>query len=451
MPVYHEPSARGSPRRSGKVNLVLISSYVFDWVVIIVAAAVGFVLGDIDPNKRPFSLEDPDISFPFTTDETVPTWLLFVCVLAIPAVLVLVIALVFVPGPTVPRGTPASLVWKRRLWEWHAGWLGLGLSLASAWFITSGMKNLFGKPRPDMLARCHPDLAAVARYVVGGVANVSSNGQLVSAAICRNPDASTLQDGFRSFPSGHSSSAAAGLLYLSLFIASKFAITFPFLAPAGYADQSAFSAFPSRVPTAYRDDYDRDDGGYELADRAVHDEEGLSASHSDNPSAAKRLASHRASVSAARRQAAAPPLYLLAAALCPFFAAIFIASSRWFDFRHHGFDILFGFGIGCVCAVFAFRFYHLPVSQGAGWAWGPRSADKAWWAGVGSFSYATDRERYGRLSSSGGGGGGGNGEVADEEDAIEGRGGGARRVLSPDGGNGSAKRERTGQSTGASV
>jgi len=104
-------------------------------------------------------------------------------------------------------------------------------------------------------------------------------------------------------------------------------------------------------------------------------------------------AQHQASLSAVRRQAAAPPVYLLVFALAPFLATIFIASSRWFDFRHHGFDILFGFSIGAITAYVAFRFYHQPLSEGAGWAWGPRSSDKAWWAGVGSFSYATDRER----------------------------------------------------------
>lgn len=78
--------------------------------------------------------------------------------------------------------------------------------------------------------------------------------------------------------------------------------------------------------------------------------------------------------------------------MAPFFTAVFIAASRWYDFRHHGFDILFGFLMGTASAFFAFRWYHLPVARGAGWAWAPRCADKAWWAGVGSFSYAMDWE-----------------------------------------------------------
>lgn len=117
------------------------------------------------------------------------------------------------PGSTVPAGTPKSLIWKRKLWELHTGLLGLALSVVAAWFITNGMKNLFGKPRPDLLSRCQPDLANLSDYIIGGVKGLktaTTAGQLVSPKICKNPDKYQLEDGFRSYPSGHSSSAAAG-------------------------------------------------------------------------------------------------------------------------------------------------------------------------------------------------------------------------------------------------
>lgn len=324
--------------------------------------------------------------FPFTENETVPPWLLVTCMGVIPVIVVLIISLIFVPGNTVPKGTPKSLIWKRKLWELHVGWLGLALSLASAWFITNGMKNLFGKPRPDLLSRCNPDVDNYTQYIVGGLKVADGYQRLVSASICRGmtdrSDAQELlEDGFRSYPSGHSSSAAAGLIYLSLFIASKFAITFPFLAPApaGQANPAAtFSAFPSRHPAARRL-------------QASLEQEHLHAPAHDQATS-ELFARHNKRLASVRQQAAAPPLYLLIFAAAPFFAAIFIASSRWYDFRHHGFDILFGFLIGLICAFFAFRWYHLPISQGAGWAWGPRCSDKAFWAGVGSFSYAMDWE-----------------------------------------------------------
>lgn len=152
----------------------------------------------------------PRCSFPFTVNETVPVWMATVISVIAPIIIIAVICLIFVPGATVPRGTPQSLIWKRKLWELHMGWLGLGLSVIATWIITNGMKNLYGKPRPDLLSRCDPDLENVAKYVIGGLSNSSMNGQLVTHLICRNPDHDILDDGFRSYPSGHSSSAAAG-------------------------------------------------------------------------------------------------------------------------------------------------------------------------------------------------------------------------------------------------
>lgn len=376
--------AGGGGRKKGR-TWVLALSYAFDWLMLVICGVVGYILGKVSPNMRPFSLQDPDISFPFTVKETVPVWIAVVAAVIAPIFIIAIICLIFVPGATVPPGTPKNLIWKRKLWELHMGWLGLGLSVIASWLITNGMKNMFGKPRPDLLSRCQPDLANIAAHIAGGITNsTNTEGVLVFASICTNPDKYMLDDGFRSYPSGHSSSAAAGLIYLSLFIASKFAITIPFFAPAGYTD-AAFAAFPSRTRTASSKTSAE---SYELQNRVTADHSSPAPS---DPSLHKRIATHNQTVLAVRRQAAAPPLYLLFIAVLPFFGAVFISSSRWFDFRHHGFDILFGFFIGTITSFFAFRYYHLPISQGAGWAWGPRSPSKAFWGGVGSYSYATDR------------------------------------------------------------
>jgi len=411
--------AGGNVRRKGKVSWVVALSYVFDWVVLAAFGGIGYVLGDITPNKRPFSLDDRNIAFPFTVKETVPVWLLVIVGILGPIVIIAIICLIFVPGATVPVGTPKSLIWKRKLWELHTGLLGLALSIIGAWFITNGMKNLFGKPRPDLLSRCQPDLDNLAEYIIGGVKGLktaTTAGQLVSPSICKNPDKGQLDDGFRSYPSGHSSSSAAGLIYLSLFVASKFAITIPFLAPAGFADASAFTAFPSRTRLSNNKASGPD--AYELSSRGPS---APTPSTLDSALGNKGIVRHNQTVSAVRRQAAAPPIYLLCIAVMPFFGSIFIAGSRWWDFRHHAFDILFGYLIGTIAAFFAFRYYHLPISNGAGWSWGPRSHDKAFWAGVGSFSYATDRLR-GQYRS------------GDEEEALHassGRGSGVSAVTQP--------------------
>ena len=169
-------------------------------------AIVGGLFSKISPNHRPFSLTDPTISFPYVVNEKISTVTLVLVALVAPAIIIALICLIFVPGPTVSDNTAKPLLWRRKLWEWQTAWLGLGLTLASTFFFTDAMKNLFGKPRPDLLSRCDPDIANLQQYVVGGFGSQVAGGiQLVSWKICRQSNLSILNDGFVSFPSGHSS------------------------------------------------------------------------------------------------------------------------------------------------------------------------------------------------------------------------------------------------------
>lgn len=57
-------SIAGSRPKAGmnKITLVQTLSYVFDWVILIIVGVIGVILGNVTPNKRPFSLQDPNIS-----------------------------------------------------------------------------------------------------------------------------------------------------------------------------------------------------------------------------------------------------------------------------------------------------------------------------------------------------------------------------------------------------
>ena len=89
-------------------------------------------------------------------------------------------------------------------------------------------------------------------------------------------------------------------------------------------------------------------------------------------------------------QAAALPIYFLVIVAIPVACATYIASTRWVDHRHAGFDIFCGALLGIFFAWLGFRMYNLPLSSGAGWAWGPRSRDRAFSSGVGFRHYAGD-------------------------------------------------------------
>lgn len=171
--------------------------------------------GKVTPNHRPFSPVDPYISFPFVEHQKISTGLLATISLVIPAVITAFVALVFTPGPRAKRGLPKSVIWRMKLWEWNTAWMGLALGLATTFFFTEGMKNLFGKPRPDLLSRCNLDPATVQQYALGG-----DGGQLplwnllISSTACRQPDTAKLNDGFASFPSGHSSCKLVSYLFI---------------------------------------------------------------------------------------------------------------------------------------------------------------------------------------------------------------------------------------------
>ncbi|KAI4946007.1 hypothetical protein J4E91_007449 [Alternaria rosae] len=352
----------------GVPSVRLVLSYIFDWIVIIAIAAIAGGWEYVEPFRRPFSPVDLSISYPYQTSEMIPTWLLVVVSLIAPAAIVMIVCLVWVPGPTAERGTPKSLIWRRKLWEWNTGWMGLALSLATAFLITQGMKNLFGKPRPDLLSRCNPDLERIREFAVNPVVEEVFNPAwvLVTSGICQNTDQDILKDGFKSFPSGHSSFSWAGLLYLTLFLASKFSVAIPFLPHRPFSTNPAHTSAVS--PSNLK----------KQATLPIHKQDSsLSSPTSYNDDAVVPI----------RYQNAAPPVYTLVLILVPICAAIYITSTRFTDFRHFGFDMLFGTLIGVTCAWFSFRWYHLPITRGAGWAWGPRSYDRAWGIGVGRGSY----------------------------------------------------------------
>jgi diacylglycerol diphosphate phosphatase/phosphatidate phosphatase len=66
--------------------------------------------------------------------------------------------------------------------------------------IEGTLKNAIGKPRPDLIDRCQPNAEIMNALLA------TNNFTLADHSICGQKDNAILKDGFRSFPSGHSSS-----------------------------------------------------------------------------------------------------------------------------------------------------------------------------------------------------------------------------------------------------
>jgi len=168
-------------------------SYASDYVgLILLVLAFIFVQFFMEPFHRMFYLSDPRIQFPHAEIERVPVSWLFVYAAAIP--LAILIAWTFVFRPNIQKA--------------HVTLLGLLISIVLTTFITDVIKNAVGRPRPDLIARCKPP------------ADLPKD-KLLSFEICTETNHHVLHDGWRSFPSGHSSFSFSGLGYLGIFFISQ--------------------------------------------------------------------------------------------------------------------------------------------------------------------------------------------------------------------------------------
>ncbi|PWN21753.1 acid phosphatase/Vanadium-dependent haloperoxidase [Microstroma glucosiphilum] len=178
--------------------LRLLRAYAGDWILTILLAGTLWSLNRAYGFRSPFSLDDKSIQYRHIPNERVPTALLIACAFVVPVML----------QATVSLGL-SRLDW----YDFHQSALGLLLTHGITLTVTTCVKISVGRTRPDFIDRCQPPVGAVDPVPYG----------LNSEAICTTSlDSALIKDGFRSFPSGHSSAAFAGLTFLTWFLAGHF-------------------------------------------------------------------------------------------------------------------------------------------------------------------------------------------------------------------------------------
>ncbi|GJJ67880.1 diacylglycerol diphosphate phosphatase / phosphatidate phosphatase [Entomortierella parvispora] len=180
----------------------LFVSYGKDWGLVIVVLAAFTYIDSLEPFHRQFSVKDVTIQHPFAKKETVPIWLALVLAFILPGIIVGCI----------------SILQRRSYTDLHNGLLGLFLAQALVLIVTDSIKIAVGRPRPDFLDRC---LSLYDNDASGHEVPLLSDpiNMLSNSTICTRT--TLLKDGFKSFPSGHSSFSFGGLGYLSMYLAGK--------------------------------------------------------------------------------------------------------------------------------------------------------------------------------------------------------------------------------------
>ena len=161
--------------------------HIIDWAIILGIHILGYVLETMPPVQRQIVLSE-SIKYPHLDNETVPSYLLFILSTLIPLISIALLLKVF----------------KKQSWKIvHLTLLALFISIGYTNLITNVVKLSVGRFRPDFISRCNPS-------------------SLVSSTIVCNPVSSRiLNEGRKSFPSGHSSRSFSGLGYLALVLVAQ--------------------------------------------------------------------------------------------------------------------------------------------------------------------------------------------------------------------------------------
>ena len=181
----------------------------------------------MDPFHQHFSLRNRDLQYPFATHQRIPFAAAIVIAVLVPIVIIAFTTLGIGGISRLHRSRSSSVAFHDRLYEFNTAVRGILSSEALVFLVTVVFKKACGKPRPDLIDRCQPQDMSDDPPIYG----------LASIAVCTQQDQGILQDGFQSFPSGHSSgmyecmtantiltllvAAFAGLFFLTLYLSFK--------------------------------------------------------------------------------------------------------------------------------------------------------------------------------------------------------------------------------------
>jgi diacylglycerol diphosphate phosphatase/phosphatidate phosphatase len=161
------------------------TDFSFDRALAVLYSVIDVV---VTPFHQHFALQNYTLQYPYAVHERVPI-ALALAISGLGPILAIALYTLVVDGLFAHRrkveGYRNVYKFKDRLWELNCGILGLLLAQGAAFVITGTMKNLVGKPRPDLIDRCQPRAGSVDPPVFG----------LSSIEICTQTSNAILTDG----------------------------------------------------------------------------------------------------------------------------------------------------------------------------------------------------------------------------------------------------------------
>jgi len=176
-----------------------------DLVTMALMGALGLGVYEADPapsRSFPIYFRDGEIVYPQFAyplrKEVVPIWAAALLGSLVPIVVILF-----------------CQIRVRSFWDASNGIIGLLYSLINAAVFQVFLKWLIGGLRPHFLTVCDPDPSAIQGESGNGFSAI-----MYDRTVCRG-DRNEINDSLESFPSGHSTAAFAGFVFLSLYLNGK--------------------------------------------------------------------------------------------------------------------------------------------------------------------------------------------------------------------------------------
>ncbi|KAK4215820.1 lipid phosphate phosphatase 1 [Rhypophila decipiens] len=109
----------------------------------------------------------------------------------------------------------------RSFWDMNNGILGVLYAVVIGTLFQVIIKTLIGGFRPYWLDVCKPDISRAASHNTTQLNGVGFQQIMYTVDVCTNPDENALKTAMSSFPSGHSTAAFAGYVFLFLWMNAK--------------------------------------------------------------------------------------------------------------------------------------------------------------------------------------------------------------------------------------
>lgn len=109
----------------------------------------------------------------------------------------------------------------RSFWDANNAIFGLLYAIIIGSLFQVVVKQLIGGFRPYFLEVCQPDLSRATAHNATGLNGVGFHQVMYSVDVCTNTNVDQLKNAMTSFPSGHSTAAFAGYIFLFLWMNAK--------------------------------------------------------------------------------------------------------------------------------------------------------------------------------------------------------------------------------------